>query len=179
MAELITIKERIERRFVGLCLGITEAGRVMRWDSRGKIIDETDPGKVKPFDALNNADLFVVAQDARITPDSMNVPGLVEIEMDILVLAILRQGDDDAKSSSLLVNRWQGLIYNAITQDINLTEPDTHEKIAEQLYATGYVGPINETAQREFTAGVVFRVCFKHEFNNPYQFGTVATPKTV
>lgn len=164
MTLYLSIKERIERRFVALVQGISAApiGTIHRWDSRGiprRRVDDED-------ETFAHLDGVVIAGDDAADEGPTGDVGLTHWLLPIGVYVRLIQPEDDDDSTSQVRNRYQALIEQAIYADRELTD-DNGDRLAIDVRVTGKPGVLQIGDEVLVTAGVVFEVLYRTISGSP------------
>jgi hypothetical protein len=172
MAEILSIKERIERLYVRIVQDITGINRVFRWDGRGYRdpdtgLDVDDKGQAL---SMENLDAAVIAGDETADEGGMGNTGTTIKRLQVQVHLKIVQDDTDRETTSQIHNRWLRLIEIAVATNHDMTEPEgvgNEQTLATDTRVTDTMQIETEPGQRECITIIGFETQYEHDRTNP------------
>lgn len=156
MAEVLSIRERIERQAVRAAEGISGVGTVRRWDGRGG-------------SNAANTDVFIIAGDEDADLGPSGNAGFTLKTLSLTVLAVLRHTDEaDSTTGAQIANRWLYRIEKAVMANPTMLESIAPaERLAVDTKVIEVLRPPLDEGQVEFVAAVRFGVEYEQNRDDP------------
>lgn len=172
MAEILSIKERIERLFVLIIQDVDDVNRVFRWDGRGP----RDPDTGLAVDAEGqriadtHLDVVIVAGDEVADEGGEGAGGttIKRMPVEVRIKILLDEADDEGDSQ--VHNRWLHRLESAVMANPLMVEPTdvgNEERLATDTRTTGTQQILTEDGQRECYTIIAFEVQYEHDRDNP------------
>ena len=170
--ETISVRERIQRVFLGLVAGVAGIGTVYRWDMRGLRDPQTGLGvdATGARLALKDLDAVVMAGDETAEDGGEGDIGYTVNTLPMQVHLKLAQSDNDPLGTERMVNRWLYLLEKAVMANRRMIEPagaGNAETLAVDTHVTARGMGDTVPGQRELLVGIAFETSYETSSADP------------
>ena len=180
MSQLLSIRERIELVLVGIVQGISGIGKVYRLDDRGIL----DPTTNKPV-TMTNGDALVAAGDESASEGGQGSVGITHKTLHCAIGLVVQLDETDERNASYVKNNWLLAIETAVMANAFMVEPTTTspawtgQQLAIDTRTVATHVPTPEQESTEFDVLYLFEVDYDHDRNDPAQYGSAITHRTI
>jgi hypothetical protein len=171
MAEVISIKERIELLDLAIVQAIQGIGTVYRFDQRG-IVDPTTGKNTDGNGArlsMQDGDAMIVAGDETAAEGGEGNDGTTDKTLPIEIHVKIDPAEDDGRTTSSIHNAWLLLLETALMANPTMVESDTEERLAIDSRVTHTAEIPIADGQREATSVIRIEHTYQHYRADPTQ----------
>lgn len=172
--EILSIRERIERRLAAIVRGISGIGRVFRWDMRGPRDPDTELGvdSEGKRPSMQHLDALIAPDDESAAEDGQGGMGggTTTKTLPVEIFLKLAQDETHAMLTARLINRWLLRLETALMADPVLQEAAgecNEERLAVSMRTVAIASPPIEFGQREVMVGIRVEVTYMHYRDDP------------